>query len=1147
MFSPRKRQIWLEPVLGQNRPRLIERCRAALRAGKEDSFIYLTAARPLCERVTHAVLQGGQEISCRSLPIFTFDDLVLKILYSRPTALSDPSQGPHEAAAKAPTSGSPGERPCGQANDWCNPLIPDSIKYFLMEFVIGALMRQSRLRHLSDIAVTPGCVQTIGDLVAELKRSGLPPEECRRVLREMKGGANDQDLALIYEEYQQVLEAVGIVDIEEAYLRVRDRLTSGAPPDWLSKIEVLFLDGFFDFTPLQDELLTQLFELIPEVVLSLNYDCGHAEIFASVEKTLESLRYRGFSVMEMGAVTVARHPILSALGEQLLRPEAVAFAAAEDVPVRLLSAPNPWAETQEVARQIKRLVLAEGYALSQIALVVRDYHAYAPIIHQVFSDTGIPGGCVDRRPLALIPSVKAALKVIEARIAWDKVESFEALIKNDYFEAFSTRPRDAVVNALLAVGNQTSPIAWLSRAAHAIKLREESLKRTESGAFEPEEIEWQRSRWAREIDALNAAIDTVETLCRVLESIPDRASLSVFVDALTKVLQTFRIQQRLHERLRQTVGSADDLALTALDLRGFEKMNESLNEAAQLLQAARSAPEILSLGEFKSLVERLMGRTVVPRETPSSYGVACLDYSQCHGLDFRAVFVMGMIEGSIPGLRKYDWMYPPVDRQRLHDFGLHLEDFSSSEWLQKENYLFYRCISQAGDRLFLSYPKCRSDGEETIPSSFLGEIGDLLRGAETELVSAHPQGSLGDRLSKVNTPKEVVETLIGALWQGSSEEDLALELYRQAQAKQLFSPSLLLRLQIEAERQGLAFGPFDGAFADSGLRRELSRQFGKERIYSVAELNTYGICPFQFFSRWILRLEAPGPAWFSFSVKDYRRLITKSLAEFLAGHRRARLDPALQPSYEPELQEIMQRKLARFAESRPPAVSKSDMRVWEMEKTQVWETLRKILTMEISYQNKTAQHETTLHIWDMEFGCGGQADTGEGAQSAPLTLTDGPDAVQVRGRIDRLDRSSDGKLVLYDYKASSLGGLDEIRQGIELEIPIHIMALQQRFAADPLDVVGGGYYGLFDGSRQRGLYRADLIHYTGVNPRVAASLSDDEWKAVLQECAAHIRHYVAGMRAGDFRVQPKTTTQCPRCDYRTVCRFDKHRIQRKTP
>jgi len=46
------KEIWLGPLLGNNRSYLIERCADLVAQGKSDTFLYIAASHPLLELVT---------------------------------------------------------------------------------------------------------------------------------------------------------------------------------------------------------------------------------------------------------------------------------------------------------------------------------------------------------------------------------------------------------------------------------------------------------------------------------------------------------------------------------------------------------------------------------------------------------------------------------------------------------------------------------------------------------------------------------------------------------------------------------------------------------------------------------------------------------------------------------------------------------------------------------------------------------------------------------------------------------------------------------------------------------------------------------------------------------------------------------------
>src|SRR5205807_5227884 len=123
----------------------------------------------------------------------------------------------------------------------------------------------------------------------------------------------DRDVALIYEKYSEALDRQGLTDedadqlralqimrgdvAQVANLRLLDRKPEQSQINnlrysipWLNQIDLLMLDGFFDFTPVQGEILKCLIPQVPNVIVNLNYDDGNQEIFRPFASTIDHLK-----------------------------------------------------------------------------------------------------------------------------------------------------------------------------------------------------------------------------------------------------------------------------------------------------------------------------------------------------------------------------------------------------------------------------------------------------------------------------------------------------------------------------------------------------------------------------------------------------------------------------------------------------------------------------------------------------------------------------------------------------------------------------------------------------------------------------------------------------------------------------------------
>ena len=66
-------EIWLSPLLGNNRTLLIERCGDLVAADQSGSFIYLAASHPLLEVVTQKILDRSKRSGVwGELPVYLF-------------------------------------------------------------------------------------------------------------------------------------------------------------------------------------------------------------------------------------------------------------------------------------------------------------------------------------------------------------------------------------------------------------------------------------------------------------------------------------------------------------------------------------------------------------------------------------------------------------------------------------------------------------------------------------------------------------------------------------------------------------------------------------------------------------------------------------------------------------------------------------------------------------------------------------------------------------------------------------------------------------------------------------------------------------------------------------------------------------------
>ncbi|HEY8224825.1 MAG TPA: PD-(D/E)XK nuclease family protein [Pyrinomonadaceae bacterium] len=502
-------EIWLGPVLGHNRAHLIERCAQLVASNRSDEFLYLAASRPLLELVTQSILDGLKNRGVwGQLPVYLFRGFVREVLN---TAI--------DAEGQRLTPRIPIDR----------DELP--LKRSLISQVLARLQATGQLKALAPLASRDGCVNTIASLIGEIQRAGKTAEELAAIVAQRKQDLRtdnttgrsqidfDDEVALVYAIYSDILARHQLTEDDADQLCALTVLRGEMQLPWLRNVKLLILDGFFDFTPVQGEILRSLIPTIPQTLVNLDYDDRNPEIFLPFQETIGQLR----SIAEFKTIDTVEHDsthgALASLRQKLFNTQTSVTPSVEDaqsqVNIRYLECGDRDTEIRAIAREIKQLVLREDYSLADIALVVRQRASYASIISRVFTEEQVPINLEPHIDTIEVPGVRAVLKLLmmlEEASEADKnslrIAPLADLIKSEYFRLgeadletlsaqfdekyldllYENQPRneeeilrlkrrhriglwdaDALENAFAYVGSELPVAKWLDRAKQLIK------------------------------------------------------------------------------------------------------------------------------------------------------------------------------------------------------------------------------------------------------------------------------------------------------------------------------------------------------------------------------------------------------------------------------------------------------------------------------------------------------------------------------------------------------------------------------------------------------------------------------------------------------------------------------------------------------
>ena len=188
-----------------------------------------------------------------------------------------------------------------------------------------------------------------------------------------------------------------------------------------------------------------------------------------------------------------------------------------------------------------------------------------------------------------------------------------------------------------------------------------------------------------------------------------------------------------------------------------------------------------------------------------------------------------------------------------------------------------------------------------------------------------------------------------------------------------------------------------------------------------------------------------------------------------------------------------------------------DNELWHLEKQRIWQTLKRWLRFECAEQEAWQNYTPQAVEWD--FG------------SVDLVLEDGK-KVSLIGRIDRLD--GDGEYIfITDYKQSTVPASNALDIGLDMQMPIYMLAVNQNFAGGK-KIAGESYLDM-----KKFNHKPALVFVATGNEKLPAP-KDLVWEQEKDKYEKTIKDYIEAIYAGNFMVAPKKCSQY--CRLKDICR-----------
>ncbi len=193
-----------------------------------------------------------------------------------------------------------------------------------------------------------------------------------------------------------------------------------------------------------------------------------------------------------------------------------------------------------------------------------------------------------------------------------------------------------------------------------------------------------------------------------------------------------------------------------------------------------------------------------------------------------------------------------------------------------------------------------------------------------------------------------------------------------------------------------------------------------------------------------------------------------------------------------------------------------------------------------------ADHEADVNLplypWYMEHAFGFD-------DKPPLEVpSDRRGSIRIRGRIDRIDlyrpglENSAPAAWVFDYKTGGVPTLKRVRQGLNLQLQVYLLAVMEGVCGLEVQDVGACFLEL---KRKQDNPRKVILFTNGIPDELRPAGKRSSWELTAADpegIRQQIRDIDTGIRRGEFP-RSRDPSQCHRCEFADACFRDEERVR----
>lgn len=959
-------------------------------------------------------------------------------------------------------------------------------------------------------------IKEVMSIITELKQTGISPDDLMEVANKTENvnfSNKLYDLSLILSGYDALLTSKFCDPLD-----LIERTVNIMQDNLYFKDKTFIIDEFKGFTEVQFKLLERIISGSDNTYVTLCCDNLIPDNETDIFKNIKNTGNRLINIANSHLIEVCEPIMLSNDGRYSKDLEAFELLLADKIVnsndidannITICKANNVYNEIQFCVSEIRRLVRDEKYHYRDFVIISRN-DSYKDIISETADIYSVPIFTDKRISLSSLPLSVFLLSAIKAAISFNT---------EDILKMLKTSLCNLDIDSVLRLENYAyiwniDGCKWLSDWNMSFKgLNSVDISELEKEKLilETNEINLIRKNVIKPLELLKFGLSgTAESICKAILKFFDDCDT---IDCLRKLTSNLELTGNLTEAEYQISGY--DAIIKAFDKIAFALGDREV-KSNEFLEILSSVLSFETVGEIPQTKDQVM------------YGTAD------HIRTFRPkiAFIIGVNQDVFPATLSDDGLLSQFERDIIISNGLNIADRGVSDCLD-EKFLFYSAATSSFDKVYLSYSENSLSGAGLEPSI---EIEGIINGFSTiNTINVNNRFNQGNIETKEAAFRKLAENY-------NEDSDFIHNL------KGYFSSDSHFSDRIKAIDEFISNKPI------SISKESALGLYGNEIKLSASKTNDFAGCKFLYFCKYGLGVSKRERVEFDPLTRG--NIVHYCLEQFVKNHL-SDIGSLNKDDIALEVTQLCDQYINLTVDSIDDLDEKFKYMVGLVKDT--------VSYLAIALNREFEQSDFRPKFCELNVG------DGEAIPGIDV-MTDSGNRVTLKGYIDRVDTTSDGKVRVVDYKTGSKGDsfkLSEILNGQDMQMLLYLYSCIKN-GKDLLeaDIPAGVLY--FPAKKQVSDSSSDYIKMSGlilddektlrqmeqnldgkiiparIRPNgstfysTESIVSENAFKLLFRYLEVLLSRIGSSIMRGEITPEPLKVgdkSQCKYCDYRAICRI----------